>query len=267
MGEKTRTRSLKDYRILFSVWVLVVTLLAQFWCQHAYKERTCFNIESSQMGADRSITLVGFFVSGIYTPLYTSHEIPRLRENTRMNKKRETALLLTLVAVGRATLRSAVSLPNNPPSALRRAAPGCWRTTPCGWAGYPICCHSRCLCGEEVANENQEEKKTKMATEPTPRHRGDFQSLEHVRWETFDKRSATPSTRSSRFCAGQLRKYIEMSRSNKGSRRYCFSPVGDQERISFCKNGQQHRNYAKTIALQSGVDLLPIHRLASLSGC
>ena len=122
-------------------------------------KRTCFNIESSQMGADRSITLVGFFVSGIYTPLYTSHEIPRLRENTRMNKKRETALLLTLVAVGRATLRSAVSLPNNPPSALRRAAPGCWRTTPCGWAGYPICCHSRCLCGEEVANENQEKKK------------------------------------------------------------------------------------------------------------
>ena len=106
-----------------------------------------------------------------------------------------------------------------------------------------------------------------MATEPTPRHRGDFQSLEHVRWETFDKRSATPSTRSSRFCAGQLRKYIEMSRGNKGSRRYCFSPVGDQERISFCKNGQQHQNYAKTIALQSGVDLLPIHRLASLSGC
>ena len=84
------------------------------------------------MGADRSITLVGFFVSGIYTPLYTSHEIPRLRENTRMNKKRETALLLTLVAVGRVTLRSAVSLPNNPPFALRRAAPGCWRTTPCG---------------------------------------------------------------------------------------------------------------------------------------
>ena len=121
-------------------------------------KRTCFNIESSQMGADRSITLVGFFVSGIYTPLYTSHEIPRLRENTRMNKKRETALLLTLVAVGRVTLRSAVSLPNNPPFALRRAAPGCWRTTPCGWAGYPICCHSRCLCGEEVANENQEKK-------------------------------------------------------------------------------------------------------------